>query len=108
VTIDNQEWVYAAAYATALARRDQRNVRRIGRILLRGPEICVRLAVGAGRGRLVAMTRLMEKLLFGGSTSDPATFAAVLPLLPVVALLACYLPGHKATQVDPLTALRHE
>ena len=54
------------------------------------------------------LTRLMEKLLFGVGTSDPATFAAVGLLLPIVALLACYLPARRATQVDPLTSLRHE
>lgn len=40
VTIDNQEWVYAAAYATALARGDQQNVERIAREYLRYMEEC--------------------------------------------------------------------
>ena len=61
-----------------------------------------------GLGGAFVLTRLMEKLLFGVSTSDPATFASVGLLIPIVALLACYLPARRATQVDPLTSLRHE
>jgi len=68
------------------------------------------IAVGIGLGVLTAIgvTRFMAKLLFHVTPLDPMTFAAVTTLLVVVAILACWIPAHRATQVDPLTSLRAE
>jgi predicted permease len=97
----------------------------------RTQEIGVRLAIGATPGNVVtlfvregaaltlagvacglagalAVTRALSTLLFGVTTTDPATFAAVAAALALVALLASYVPARRAARVDPMTALRND
>jgi ABC-type antimicrobial peptide transport system permease subunit len=65
---------------------------------------------GIAIGLVVALglTRLMAKMLYGVSTTDPATFMVIASLLTAVAVLAGLVPAWRATKVDPLIALRHE
>lgn len=94
-------------------------------------EIGLRVALGAKQADILAMvlrqglvlalsgvaigmlgafgtTRLMASLLFGTSPTDPLTYAGVVCLLAMVALAACYIPARRASQVDPMVALRYE
>jgi putative ABC transport system permease protein len=64
--------------------------------------------VFAGIVRALVLTRVMASLLFGVSATDPMTFSAVPLILIAVALAASYLPARRATQVDPVVALRDE
>lgn len=62
----------------------------------------------AGLAGSLAITHLMEWMLFEVRPYDPLTLAAIMVLLSAVALLACWLPARRATKVDPLVALRCE
>jgi len=97
----------------------------------RVPEIGLRMALGAqsqdmlrlvlGQGLKLTLTgiaigllgawgltRVLSSFLFSVSVTDPPTFVLMSALLIVTALLACYLPARRATQVDPMIALRCE
>jgi ABC-type antimicrobial peptide transport system permease subunit len=66
--------------------------------------------VGVALGALGAwfLSRVMQKLLFGVTASDPVTFVAVSILLALVAAISASVPGLRATRVDPVIALRAE
>jgi ABC-type lipoprotein release transport system permease subunit len=56
----------------------------------------------------LGLTRLMTNFLYGVSPFDPITFVAVPIVLALVALVASWLPARRATQVNPMEALRAE
>jgi putative ABC transport system permease protein len=95
----------------------------------RNNEIGIRVALGATKGEILrlvltgaltpvagglvvglvaafALTRALDRLVYGVSTTDPLTFVSLPVLLAVVAFLASLVPALRATRVDPLDALR--
>jgi predicted permease len=78
------------------------------RIVLGRGMLLAALGVGLGLVGAFALTRLMDTLLFGVTPTDPSTFVGVSLLLVAVAYFASYLPAKRATQVDPMEALRWE
>jgi predicted permease len=100
-------------------------------VVERRQEIGIRMALGAGRGSVLAMVmrqgllltgvglaaglaasfvlnRTLASLLFEVDPNDPVTLAAVGGIIAAVALFACYVPAQGATRVDPLIVLREE
>jgi len=61
-----------------------------------------------GLGAAFALTRLMQRLLFGVTATDPLTFAMIPLVLAIVALMACWIPAWRAARMNLLAALRYE
>ena len=66
------------------------------------------MGIAVGLMGAVWLTDAMKSLLFGVRPNDPLTFAVVSVLLLAVAVAATYIPARRATNVDPIMALRHE
>jgi putative ABC transport system permease protein len=66
------------------------------------------IGVAIGVTASLMLTRYLSSLLYGVSSTDPATFTSVVLLLITVALSACSIPAWRATKVDPLIALKCE
>jgi putative ABC transport system permease protein len=82
--------------------------RDVGRLIVGQGLKLVLSGIGIGLVGALALQRLIGKLLFGVSPTDPLTYTVIALLLIGVALLACWLPARRATKVDPLIALRSE
>lgn len=66
------------------------------------------IGIGAGLACAIGAATLMRGLLFGVRSWDAATLLAVAVLLAASAMLATYIPAHRAAQVNPSEALRYE
>lgn len=76
-------------------------------VLAQGASLVI-TGVVAGLAGYLALSRIVAKLLYGVSSADPATLAIAPLILALVALIASLLPARRATQVDPMVALRAE
>jgi predicted permease len=77
----------------------------VGMVLHEGL-VLVAAGCGIGLAGSLLFSRFIRSLLFEVGTGDPVTLGAVSLLLAGIALLACYIPAHLATRVDPAIALR--
>jgi ABC-type antimicrobial peptide transport system permease subunit len=80
----------------------------ITRLVLRQAMWPAVFGVVAGLLASVAVTRVMESILFQVDPLDPAVLAAVTALVMGVSLAATLLPARRATRVDPVVVLRSE
>jgi ABC-type antimicrobial peptide transport system permease subunit len=81
---------------------------QILRMVLRKGFILLAVGIGIGLFASFGLTRFLTSQIWGVSPTDPLTFGAVVALVVGVGLAACFLPARRATQVDPLVALRYE
>jgi ABC-type antimicrobial peptide transport system permease subunit len=79
----------------------------LGMVLRRGLSLAA-AGIIVGLAGAVALTRLLQGLLYDVRPNDPITFVAVTVLLLLVALLASFLPAWRATKVSPTIALRSQ
>jgi putative ABC transport system permease protein len=77
-------------------------------LVVRQGMLLAAVGIVIGLAGAVALTRVMNSLLFRVSTTDALTFATVPALLAAVAFAATVIPAWRATRVDPMVALREE
>ena len=80
----------------------------IARLVLGQGLLLVGIGIALGFAAAFAGTRVLADLVVGISATDPLTFGAVMGLLTLVALAACWIPARRAMRVDPMVALRYE
>ena len=78
------------------------------RLILREGALLALIGLAAGLAGSLMVTRLLSRLLFQVTPTDPLTFAIVPALMAAIALAACFVPARRAARIDPLAALREE
>ncbi len=81
--------------------------RIVGQVLRRGA-VLTGIGLVLGLAGAVALSRVLESLVFGITAQDVPTYGAVTLLLGFVAIVACYVPARKASRLDPMVTLRSE
>ena len=93
---------FGIRFALGAATRDV-----IGLVMKEGLRLSI-VGLVVGLGLSFAVTRLMQRLLFEVSPSDPLLYSGVALFICAVAALACFVPAMRATRIDPMQALRTE
>jgi len=84
------------------------DARDVKRLILRQAMRPVAIGALLGIAASAAVSQILRSMLYGISVHDPVAFVAVPVVLFSVALVASYIPARRATQVDPMVALRYE
>ena len=79
---------------------------RVVRLVLAEAVWLILIGVVVGMTAALALARSLGSLLYGVTTTDPATFAILPVALIFVAILAAYIPARRASTVDPASGLR--
>ncbi|HYW99359.1 MAG TPA: ABC transporter permease [Candidatus Elarobacter sp.] len=82
--------------------------RQVLRLVIGEGMLLALIGLGVGLGGTYFVGRVMKTVLYQVNAIDPAAISAVTAVLLLSALLACYIPARRATQVDPMVALRDE
>lgn len=80
----------------------------VTKLVLRQGLILALAGAGIGTVMSIAAGRTLQRMVAGVPGPDPVVFCAMLTVLFVVAMLACYVPARRAAKVDPMVALRYE
>jgi predicted permease len=82
--------------------------RDVMRLILRQTLLLASAGIVIGLAGAAGVTQLLASMLFEVKATDPLTYAAVVVLLVIAALVASYIPARRAMRVDPMIALRYE
>ena len=66
------------------------------------------LGIAAGLGGSLLLARVLQKLLYGITVTDPFTYVATTAVLTTVCAIATWLPARRASRIDPSQLLRTE
>ena len=108
--------LYGITFHAAMRRRTEMGVRMalgatrgdVIRAMLRPALVLIAAGLAFGLIAAILAMRWLESLLFGVTAMDPATFAGVTALLAATGATAAFIPAHRASRLDPSTALRAE
>jgi predicted permease len=108
--------VYGVVSYSASRRRHEIGIRMalgaqrvsIFRLVIGQAVLLLGIGIVVGVAAALGVNRLLVSLLVGVSAYDPLTFVGVSAMLMAVALLACYIPAHRAARVEPMAALRDQ
>jgi putative ABC transport system permease protein len=108
--------IFATMHYTVVQRTKEIGIRmaigasraNVVQMILAEALLLVGVGVGVGLAGSLALSRSIRSLLFEVAPGDPITLSAVSLLLAGIALFACFIPARRATQIDPMIALRCE